>query len=345
MQFLKPYEIGSLKLKNRIVMAPMCMYSSNNEGLVKDFHRVHYGTRAIGGTGLIIQEATAVTPQGRISSNDLGIWENDHIPGLTSIVNLIHEGGAAAGIQLAHAGRKCEAENETTIAPSALSFSTDYRMPEEMTIEQINETIEAFRLAASRADQAGYDLLEIHGAHGYLIHEFLSPLSNQRSDQYGGSLINRTRFLIEIISAIRSVWPEPKPLIVRLSASDYLQNGIDLKQTMEIINLAKASIDGWHISSGGLLNAPIKTYPGYQVGMAETIRHTCQVPVIAVGLINSLEQVEEIIGNGRADLVALGRELLRNPYWPIRHLAPNTPNENLIPEQYLRGWSICPPQN
>lgn len=345
MQAFEAYKLKNLELKNRIVMAPMCMYSSDNNGIVQDFHRVHYGSRAIGGTGLIIQEATAVTSQGRISSWDLGIWEDSQIEGLASVVKQIHDGGAAAGIQLAHAGRKCEAEDEVTIAPSAINFSKEYPVPREMSQEKIHETVLAFGQAARRADQAGYDLIELHGAHGYLIHEFLSPLSNTRTDNYGGSLENRIRFLKEIIAEVRNYWPEHKPLIIRLSASDYLQGGLDLDQTIEIINMAKAEIDAFHISSGGLLTAPIKAYPGYQVGLAEKIRQTCDVPVVAVGLINSIEQVEDILGNERADLVALGRELLRNPYWPIRHCTPDSSAGCPIPEQYLRGWRNCPPQS
>lgn len=345
MQAFEAYKLKDLELKNRIVMAPMCMYSSDNSGEVLDFHRVHYGSRAIGGTGLIIQEATAVTSQGRISSWDLGIWDDSQIEGLASVVKLVHEGGAAAGIQLAHAGRKCEADDEVPIGPSSIKFSEEYPIPKEMSIAKIRETVEAFGQAARRADEAGYDLIELHGAHGYLIHEFMSPLSNQRTDEYGGSLVNRVRFLSEITAEVRKYWPEHKPLIIRLSASDYLEGGLDLDQTIEIVNMVKAEINAFHISSGGLLNAPIKAYPGYQVGMAEKIRQTCNVPVIAVGLINSIEQVEEILGGERADLVALGRELLRNPYWPIRHCTPDSSAGCPIPEQYLRGWRSCPPQS
>ncbi len=338
MRMFEPFNIKDLALKNRIVMPPMCMYSSDATGQVLDFHRIHYGTRAVGGAGLIIQEATAVSPEGRLSNEDLGIWNDGQIDGLASLVRLVHAGGAKAGIQLAHAGRKAESDNPESYAPSAFPFSDHYRVPEELTAEGIRRLTDAFSQAARRAAAAGYDALEIHGAHGYLIHEFLSPLSNRRTDGYGGSLDNRARFLREVVAAIRREWPANRALLLRLSATDYLAGGLTIEDTQAIVNLVKADVDLFHLSSGGLLTASFRTFPGYQVRLAESVRRECQVPTIAVGLITSQEQVEEILGNSRADLVALGRELLRNPYWPIRHSVLGQEAGCPIPEQYERAW-------
>lgn len=330
--------VKDLDLKNRIVMPPMCMYSSDASGRAKDFHKVHYGSRAIGGAGLIIQEATAVVRNGRISNEDLGIWEDAQVEDLTEVVRLIHAGGARAAIQLAHAGRKCETDDAITVAPSSFAFSDDYRIPHELTIAEIEAIIASFGLAAERAARAGYDALEIHGAHGYLIHEFLSPLANRRTDAYGGSFENRLRFLRAVIGAIRQVWPHKRALLLRLSASDYLQGGLDLEETIRIIDQVKGDVDLFDISSGGLLAAPVRSFPGYQVDFAGEIRKRCQVPTIAVGLIIRMEHVENILGSGKADLVALGRELLRNPYWPIQHSSPGEVPGCPIPEQYERAW-------
>lgn len=330
--------IKDLQLKNRIVMPPMCMYSSDASGRAKDFHKVHYGSRAIGGAGLIIQEATAVVRNGRISNEDLGIWEDAQVDDLAEVVRLIHAGGARAAIQLAHAGRKCETDDAFTVAPSSFAFSDDYRIPHELTIDEIETIVASFGLAAERAVRAGYDALEIHGAHGYLIHEFLSPLSNRRTDAFGGSFENRLRFLKAVIGAIRQVWPRERALLLRLSASDYLQGGIDLEETIQIIDQVKDDVDLFDISSGGLLAAPVRSFPGYQVEFAGEIRKRCQVATIAVGLIIRMEHVENILGSGKADLVALGRELLRNPYWPIQHSSPGEVPGCPIPEQYERAW-------
>ncbi len=333
-----PYTVKDLTVKNRIMMAPMCTYSSNFEGEALDFHRVHYGSRAVGGTGLIIQEATAVLPNGRISDRDLGIWDDKQVEGLRSLVQLIHDGGAAAGIQLAHAGRKCGVADTRTVAPSAVTFSSDYPEPHAMAREEIAEAVRAFGRAAARAAQAGYDLLEIHGAHGYLIHEFLSPLSNLRTDEYGGTLENRVRFLQEVVAEIRRFWPAERALALRLSATDYLGGGLTIADTCQIVDLVKADVDLFHLSSGGLLPAQMPVFPGYQVAFAETVKKTCGVPTIAVGLIKSIHQVEEILGNERADFVALGRELLRSPYWPIQHCKPDAEAGCPIPEPYRRAW-------
>ena len=331
------YRLDNLHLRNRIVMAPMCMYSSDHHGLVQDFHRIHYPTRAIGGVGLIIQEATAVTQGGRISSEDLGIWSDLQVEGLASLVHSVRSHGAAFGIQLGHAGRKCGSLEDQPVAPSAIAFDDTYRVPTVLSVTEIHSIAAAFGKAAARALAAGYDLIEIHGAHGYLIHEFLSPLSNHRVDQYGGPFENRIRFLKDVLAAVRSVWPEGKPLSLRLSASDYLEGGIDLEETIRIVDQVKESVDIFHVSSGGLLKAPIKLFPGYQVPFSETIKARCQVPTIAVGLITELAQADEIIGNHRADLVSLGRELLRNPYWPIRQSLIDKRINIPFPEQYERA--------
>lgn len=331
------YTIKGLTLKNRIVMPPMCMYSTDDSGLARDWHTTHYASRAIGGVGFVIVEATAVVPNGRISSKDLGIWEDRQVPGLKKIVDSCKEHGAAVGIQLAHAGRKCSAEGETTVAPTSYKFSEAYKVPKELTKEEIKDIVKSFADAALRANEAGFDVIEIHGAHGYLIHEFLSPLSNKRLDEYGGSLENRTRFLQEIISAIKNVWPEEKPILLRVSADDYIEGGLNIEEMVKIVNIVKNHIDMVHVSSGGLESVSIKTYPGYQIKFSETIRKECGIPTIAVGLIKEYDHVEEILNNERADLVALGRELLRNPYWTLLN-AYERGYDIEYPKQYERGF-------
>lgn len=332
------FTLKDMKLRNRLVMPPMCMYSSDSTGQVMDFHRAHYSARSLGGVGLIILEATAVEPVGRITDQDLGIWDDSQTTGLAEVVRLIHSGGATAGIQLAHAGRKSKSAAGESVGPSAIFFNADYRIPHELTTGEIKQTVKLFQAAASRALLAGFDTIELHGAHGYLIHEFLSPLANQRTDEYGGSLENRVRFLQEILAAIKAVWPENKPVLLRLSASDYLPGGLDLDETVRIVNLVKDDVDLFHISSGGIMGSPVHTFPGYQLRFSEAVKGLCQVPTIAVGLITELAQVEEILGNQRADLVALGRELLRNPFWPIRQSLVNKNADCPVPIQYRRAW-------
>lgn len=311
-------KIKNLELKNRIVMAPMCMVVADNEGYAKDWHVIHYGSRAIGGTGLIILEATAVESRGRIKDRDLGIWDDSHIEGLAKIVKSSKELGAKVGIQLAHAGRKCEVKSEKIIAPSPLAFDDSYPTPREMTKEDIETVINSFKEGARRANEAGFDTIEIHGAHGYLINEFLSPLTNKREDEYGGNLENRTRFLREIIREVKTVWPEEKPIILRVSGEEYVDNGNHPEDLVDIINLVKdEGIDIIDVSSGAVVPANIDVYPGYQVPFAEIIKKGTGLPVIAGGLITKGEMAEEILKNNRADFVFLGRELLRNPYWPL----------------------------
>lgn len=311
-------KIKDLELKNRIVMAPMCMVEADNDGYAKDWHVIHYASRAIGGTGLIILEATAVESRGRIKDRDLGIWDDSHIKGLEKIVKYSKELGAKMGIQLAHAGRKCRVDSEQIIGASPYAFDNTYPTPKEMTKDDIMTVIKAFKEGARRANEAGFDVIEIHGAHGYLINEFLSPLTNKRTDEYGGSLENRARFLREIIVEVKKVWPENKPIILRVSAEDYMEEGNHPEDLVEIINLVKdEGIDIINVSSGGVVPAKIDSYPGYQIPYAETIKKGTGLPVIAGGLISEPNMAEEILKNNRADLVYLGRELLRNPYWPL----------------------------
>lgn len=308
--------IGKLELRNHIVMAPMCMNSADEAGHVKNFHIIHYGNAAIGGVGLIIVEATAVLPEGRILGQDLGLWDDSQIEGHHRIVAVAHEFGAKIGIQLAHAGRKCSIPGTEIFAPTAIAFSDQYAVPTALDKAGIERIKAAFKAAAKRSVRAGYDTIEIHAAHGYLLHEFLSPLSNKRTDEYGGSSENRVRLLNEVIDEIRAVIPAEMPLIVRVSALDYYQGGIDIDEMVELVNLFKAKIDIVHVSSGALVQeAQVNPYPGYQVPYSEAIKERCKVKTIAVGLITNLAQIEEILNNQRADLVSLGRILLRDPYF------------------------------
>ncbi|WP_040208217.1 NADPH dehydrogenase NamA [Neobacillus jeddahensis] len=335
-KLFSPYTIKGVTLKNRIVMSPMCMYSSHNEdGHVQNWHQTHYTSRAVGQVGLIIVEATAVTAQGRISPRDLGIWSDDHIEGLQELVNLMKEQGAKTGIQLAHAGRKAVLEGEI-IAPSAIAFNEKSKTPKEMSKEDISETIVAFKNGAKRAAKAGFDIIELHGAHGYLLNEFLSPLSNKRSDEYGGSVENRYRLLREVIDAVKTVWIGP--LFVRVSAHDYHDEGLTAEDYITFAAWMKEQgVDLIDVSSGAVVPAHITVYPGYQVKYAETIKNGADISTGAVGLITSAIQAEEILQNDRADLVLLARELLRDPYWP-RTAAKELGVQIESPQQYERGW-------
>lgn len=320
-------------------MPPMCMYSSDASGKVKAFHHMHYGSRALGGVGLIILEATAVTPNGRITDNDLGIWDNTHIDGLSTLVNNIKQYDTKVAIQLAHAGRKSTSNNEVTHAPSPVPYDSSYDIPQALTKEEIKVVIEDFQSAAARAHRAGFDAIEIHAAHGYLIHQFLSPISNNRKDAYGGNVVNRTRFLKEILAAIKKVWPSDKPIILRVSASDYKEDGIDIHAMVAIIDMIKPFIDMVHVSSGGLVPAEINLFPGYQVSFARDIKTICQIPTIAVGLIEDMSHINEILNNEDADLVALGRLLLREPQFLLNNLYKRGIEYN-YPEQYDRAYRI-----
>lgn len=330
-------KIKDLTSKNRIVMPPMCMYSADRDGRVNDWHLVHYATRAIGGVGLIIVEATAVEPRGRISSKDLGIWSDEQVAGLKQLVDLIHVNGSQVILQLAHAGRKSKVEEEPILAPSAIVFSDEYKSPMAMTQEQIDEVVEAFQQGARRALEAGFDGIEIHAAHGYLINQFLSPLTNQRTDSYGGDLEDRTKFLRQVLAAVGEVWDKNKPISLRVSAEEYQVEGNHPNDLVEIINGVKeGGIDLIHVSSGGVVSATIPLYPGYQLTFAETIKKNTGLPVIAGGLITKSKMAEEIIRNGRADFVFIGRELLRNPYWPL-HASQKLGIDIPWPEQYERS--------
>lgn len=317
MQLLKPITIKDMTVRNRIVLPPMCLYTAE-EGLANSRHFVHYTSRAIGGTGLIIMEATAVMPNGRISDNCLGLWRDEQVKGLLEIVASCQKEGAKVALQLNHAGRKCTANGQNksyTFAPSPIAFDETYRKPEEINPQQIADVVAAFAQSAKRASEAGFDAIEIHAAHGYLISSFLSPISNKRQDEYGGSTENRARFLLEVLTAVKAVWPAKKPLLLRVSATDYLEDGMSPQEMAKIVNLVKPYIDIAHVSSGGVVKAPINVFPGYQVPLAEGIKKACDIPVIAVGRIAKKEMVEEILGNNRADFVAIGKEQFRNPYW------------------------------
>lgn len=330
-----PYTIKNITIPNRIVMSPMCMYSADTAGFVQPFHLTHYTSRAVGQAGLIMLEATAVTPEGRISDNDLGIWSDEHIDGLSRIVNEVKQYGSKTAIQLAHAGRKSTAK-DTPIAPTSLAFDETMRVPEEMSRDQIKSIISAFQHGALRAKKAGFDLVEIHGAHGYLINQFLTPLINKREDEYGGSLENRYRFLREVITAVQEVWDGP--LLVRISANEYHEAGNTIEDFIQFAAWMKEQgVDLVDISSGGVVPARINTYPGYQVTYAEAIKKGADIPTGTVGLITTGIQAEEILQNGRADLIFIARALLRNPYWALQ--AANELGVTLeAPKQYSRGW-------
>lgn len=332
--------VKSMTLRNRIVMPPMCMYSSEAEGMPNEFHFTHYTSRAVGGVGLIIMEATGILPWGRISDHCLGLWNDEQAKALAPIVAACQKQGAKMAIQLNHAGRKCEAREENIFAPSAIPFGQDSPMPHEMTEADIRDTVRAFRSAAARAAEIGFDAIELHGAHGYLLNEFLSPLTNHRTDGYGGSTENRCRILIETLQAVHEVWPKEKPVLLRVSAEDYEPEGMQPAEMAKIIELVKPYIDVLDVSTGGVVSTlPPAIYPGYQVKVAEELKQASGLPTITVGLITDPHQAESILGEGRADLVALGRELLRDPYW-VLHTARDLNVKYPWPEQYLRGFNV-----
>ena len=346
--------LRGVTLRNRIGVSPMCEYSSEN-GMPNDWHFVHLGARAVGGAGLIITEAAAVEARGRITAGDAGIWSDDHIEPWAHVTRFLKQHGAVPGIQLAHAGRKAstarpwdggagiadEGGGWEPVAPSAAAFDSEYRMPHALTTEEIAQIVRAFADAARRSDAAGFDWLELHGAHGYLMHEFLSPLSNGRTDNYGGSFDNRIRFLLETVRAVRRVWPAEKPLAVRLSCTDWTEGGWTGEDSVELAKHLKAEgVDLVDCSSGGNVpNAKIPVGAGYQVPFAEAIKREAEIATAAVGLITSPMQADEIVRNGRADIVLLARESLRDPNWPIKaaielHQKDKAP----IPVQYTRAF-------
>lgn len=312
------YVLGELALKNRIVMAPMCMYSAGSDGKATDWHVLHYATRAMGQVGLVIVEATGVAPGGRISNKDLGLWEDAQIPSFSRIVDAVHAAGGKIAVQLNHAGRKSEVPDTVLVAPSSIAFSDQRPLPHSLTAEEIVQVIEQFQSAAVRAVKAGVDAIEIHGAHGYLINQFLSPLANRREDQYGGSAENCSRLLGEVITAVRAVIPAAMPLTVRVSASDYEPGGNTPETVAAMINLVKQTgINAIHVSSGAVTPTVPPVYPGYQIGFAAAIKERTGLPVIGGGLITTARQAQQIV-RANVDLVFLARELLRNPYWPLQ---------------------------
>ena len=347
-----PFTLRDVTFKNRIFLSPMDQYSAE-DGKPNIWHLTHYGTRAIGGASCLIQEATAVLPEGRISSGDLGMWEDAHVIAARPLVQFIKENGAVPGVQLGHSGRKGSTSipwkgtgyvdaskgGWGVVAPSAIPFDDKAPIPRAVNETEIKGIVAAFAKAAERCAAAGYEVIELHAAHGYLMHQFLSPLSNQRTDGYGGSLENRMRFVLEAATAVRKVWPEHLPLFVRISATDWVDTGgWDLSQSVTLCKkLKEIGVDFIDVSTGGLIpGTKIVTGPGYQVPFADAIKQGVQIPVGTVGQILSPEQAEQIIANHQADAVILGRELMRDPYWPL-HAAHALGEDINWPKQYERA--------
>lgn len=351
-QLFAPLKLRGIEFKNRIFLPPMAMFCSQ-EGMPSDWHLVHYGTRAVGGASLLIQEATAVAPEGRISLGDLGLWSDELADAFKRITTLVKAQGAVPGVQLAHAGRKASvtvpwlrSDRPLTVeegawqilGPSPVPFAPSYPVPREMTPEDLDDVVSQFAAAAKRAVAAGYEVVEIHMAHGYLCHQFLSPLSNKRTDEYGGSFANRTRLPLRVAEAVREAWPDHLPLFVRVSATDWVEGGWDLPQTIELARLLKdMGTDLIDCSTGGsVADAKIPAGPGFQTPFATAVRREAKIPTAAVGCITEPFQAEQIIRTGLADAVLLGREMLRNPYWPLE-AARKLRADISWPSQYLRG--------
>jgi 2,4-dienoyl-CoA reductase-like NADH-dependent reductase (Old Yellow Enzyme family) len=348
-RLFSPLKLRFLTFPNRIFVSPMCQYSSDN-GMPNEWHFVHLGSRAVGGAALVCVEASAVTPEGRITPWDAGIWSQDHAKAWKKVADFIRSQGAVPAMQIAHAGRKASCNKPwlggkplapgegawTTLGPSAIPFGS-YPPPRAMTREEIAATVEDFRRGARHALDAGVDAVEIHGAHGYLLHSFCSPLSNRRTDEYGGSLENRMRFPLEVARAVRELWPDDKPVFYRISATDWAEGGWDLAQSIELCKRLKAAgIDLVDCSSGGnIAEQKIVLGPGYQVPFADAIRREAGIPTMAVGLISDAVQAEQIVFHGQADAVCLARALLRDPYWP-RHAAKTLGVDMPWPDQYKR---------
>ncbi len=337
-----PLTLRGLTLQNRIVMSPMDMYSAGEDGRPTDFHLVHYGARAIGGVGLLLQEVTAVEARGRISLGDLGLWDDAQMAPLRHIVDFVHSQGARMGVQIGHAGRKAWSAARAygplpVVGPSAVAFDADWALPQALAEGELDGLVAAFAAAARRALAVGYDVVEIHSAHGYLLHQFLSPLSNQRTDAYGGSLENRARLLRRVTQAVRAAWPPDKPLFVRVSASDWTPGGLDIEQIVQVARwLKEDGVDLLDCSSGGNVPAPPPAGPGYQVPFAQRVKRDTGLPTGAVGLITTPELAEEVVRNQRADLILLGRALLREPHWPLR-AAKRLGVDLAWPAQYTRA--------
>jgi NADH:flavin oxidoreductases, Old Yellow Enzyme family len=350
-KLFQPLKIKSVSLGNRIAVSPMCQYSSK-DGFANDWHLVHLGSRAVGGAGLVIAEATAVSPEGRITPNDLGIWKDDHISELKKITSFIKSQGSVPGIQLAHAGRKASHHvpweggaqlkaNEgiwETVAPSALAFKESEPTPIELNQKGIDKVISDFELATERSLEAGFEVIEIHGAHGYLLHEFLSPLSNKRNDAYGGNFENRTRFILDLVKAIRRKWNTDRPLFFRISATDWVENGWNIDDSIRLCSLLKENdIDLIDCSSGGNIpGVKIPTGPMYQVPFSKQIRKKAQIKTGAVGMITTSAEAEKIIQSQQADLIIMARQLLRDPYFPL-HAAKELGVDQPWPVQYDRA--------
>jgi len=351
-QLFSPLTIRDILLANRIVVSPMCQYSAH-DGMAGDWHLVHLGSRAVGGAGLVFTEATAVSPEGRISPQDLGIWKDEHIDGLRRIVKFVRAQGSEIGMQLAHAGRKASVREPwngnklvpehaggwTVVAPSPMPFNEGYAQPVELTAEGIRKVVGDFKAAARRAMLAGFKVLEIHAAHGYLLHEFLSPLSNLRKDEYGGSFENRIRLLTEVVDAVRSGWPPGYPLFVRISPTDWADGGWDIEEAVRLAGVLKErGVDLIDCSSGGLVpHQKIPAGPGYQVPFSQRIREASGILTGAVGIITDAIQAETILTTGQADLVILARQMLRDPYFPL-HAADQLRHKDIHwPLQYERA--------
>ena len=348
-----PLTMRGIELRNRIGVSPMCMYSCE-DGFATDWHLVHLGSRAVGGAALVLTEAIAVEARGRISPHDLGIYRDEHVENLSRIAAFVKAHGAAPGTQLAHAGRKASTARpwdgdkplapdaggwSPVIGPSPIAFTDDHPVPLEMTAADIEDVVSAFEAGARRSLAAGFEIVEIHGAHGYLIHEFLSPLSNKRTDEYGGSFDNRIRLLLRIVERVRGVWPERLPLFARLSTTDWVEGGWTVDESVELARrLAERGVDAIDSSSGGnVARARIPVGPGFQTPMAQRIRAEAGLATAAVGLITSPQQADHIIRTGQADFVLLGREFLRDPYWPA-NAAVALGQPAPIPMQYARAW-------
>jgi 2,4-dienoyl-CoA reductase-like NADH-dependent reductase (Old Yellow Enzyme family) len=347
------FTLRGVTLRNRIGISPMCQYSSI-DGMPNDWHFAHLGARAVGGAGLVITEATAVEPRGRISPQDAGIWSDEHIEPWGRVAKFITEMGSVAGMQLAHAGRKASTAAPwhggkgiadvdggwEPVAPSPMAFEPDYRQPKELSIAEIHAIQAEFKNAAARVLAAGYEWIELHGAHGYLAHEFLSPLTNKRNDEYGGSFDNRVRFLVETAREVRRIWPDDKPLTVRISASDWVDDGWDLEQSVELAKrLRTEGVDLIDCSSGGIApGIKIPVGPGYQVPFAEAIRERAAIATAAVGLITTPEQADQIISTGQADIILIARESLRDPNWPL-HAVKTLGHKVHAPKQYERAFA------
>ena len=344
-ELFSPFVLRGVTLRNRIAMSPMCMYSAAEDGAATNFHLAHLAARATGGVGLIITEATAVEARGRISTNDLGLWDDAQIEPLSRIVRLCKAQGAVLCSQLAHAGRKAWTSTKgagpsPSVAPSAIPFDADWTAPHELAPVELDGIVAAYRAAALRALRAGFEAIEVHAAHGYFLHEFLSPISNHRTDQYGGLLENRVRMLLRVVDAVREVLPESQPLSVRLSCTDWIEGGLTIEDQVQVARWLKAhGVDLVDCSSGGSTPQLPPVGPGYQVPFAEKIRREAGIATMCVGLITTPEMAEEIVRNGRADLVAMGRELLRNPYWPLQ-AARALGHDIAWPKQYLRAKPV-----